>query len=515
MTAPPRALVGGRYRLVSRLGHGGMAVVWRAHDEQLHRDVALKVIFKVSAGEEAIERFRLEGRSAARVQHPNIVAVHDQGEDDDHYFISMELVNGETLERRLGRARMEWQEIMQITAQLCDGVAAAHRQGVVHRDLKPANILLAQDSHGAPLVKILDFGVATQVGGKRDGVHTQIGAIVGTAAYLAPEMLLSPNPRIYAKDPARDTYAVGVMLYEMICGRRPYGSTSLLGLTSEMRDFSPRPPSAWPSPSRPVPPAVDHLVLWTLRPDPKQRLSSLHLLAGELDATLRKSGCLPALQPLVYASTTPLISTTEAALTTPPEGLLTLDRPRARHAGITTALVACIACVGGVLGVLQRPPVEPDAPVVSLVAEIHEPPTSMIELEPTAAGLPPTPQSPQQEAALPNIQGPSPGAPRSTSGRTAPPAPPRVAQEGARALLRGDLPAAEQLLARCVKEVGLPSCHRQLGVLYQRKGDREKAEQHLRRYLILSPEAPDAAEVRSIVEQTHPVRTSTSAEAME
>jgi serine/threonine protein kinase len=156
-------VVGGRYRLRSKLGKGGMGTVWRAFDESLHREVALKVIYKISSEDEVVDRFRQEARAAARIRHINIVEIFDQGEDDEHHFISMELVDGSSLDKHLRQRRFSWQEILQITAQMCDGVSAAHSHGIIHRDLKPANIVLTQDSKGGLLVKVLDFGVAANL----------------------------------------------------------------------------------------------------------------------------------------------------------------------------------------------------------------------------------------------------------------------------------------------------------------------------------------------------------------
>ncbi|MFB9407371.1 serine/threonine-protein kinase [Dactylosporangium matsuzakiense] len=207
-------VLGGRYRLRRKLGEGGMAAVWEAHDEVLDRDVAVKLLTpEHTADAEAFERARNEARSGARFAHPNVVSVYDFGTSRragrGTAYLVMELVEGQALDRVMLDGPLDWQVAGRICAEVGAGLAAAHGHGVVHRDIKPANIVLT--ASGA---KILDFGVAA-----RTGQPDQLpdGTLLGTPAYLAPERLQRG-----AAAPPADVYAVGVLLYQCLTGRLPW-----------------------------------------------------------------------------------------------------------------------------------------------------------------------------------------------------------------------------------------------------------------------------------------------------
>jgi len=201
------------YRLIEKIGEGGMGVVWRAEDTKLRRHVALKVLpDAVAAKPERRARFEREARAVAALNHPNIVTIHSVEEDDGVHFLTMEAVEGKTLTELIPANGMALERFLEIALPLVEAVGAAHQQGVIHRDLKPSNLLM--DSKG--LVKIVDFGIASATS-KSDATLTQVGSIIGTPAYLSPE-----RARGLVADHRSDIYALGIIAYVMFCGKLPY-----------------------------------------------------------------------------------------------------------------------------------------------------------------------------------------------------------------------------------------------------------------------------------------------------
>jgi serine/threonine-protein kinase len=195
--------VDGRYRLIDRIGSGGMADVWRAHDSELGRDVALKLLHENFARDkEFVERFRREASAAAGLQHPNVVSVYDRGTYEDSYYISMELVEGSSL-RDLINQGLSIEEAVEVTRQVLAAAEFAHEQGIVHRDLKPLNVLIDR----AGRVRVTDFGIA-RAGGSE---ITRTGSVMGTAQYLSPEQ--AQGMEVTA---AADIYSIGIILFEML-----------------------------------------------------------------------------------------------------------------------------------------------------------------------------------------------------------------------------------------------------------------------------------------------------------
>src|SRR3989454_406296 len=218
MTAPFQ-LVGqvlGHYRIIEQIGAGGMGIVYRAHDEQLDRDVALKVLFAgMLADESARKRFRKEALALAKLNHPNIETVFEFGNQDDVDFLVTEYIPGITLDAKLAGGSLAETEVVRLGTQLAEGLEAAHQQGVIHRDLKPGNLRITPDGR----LKILDFGLAqlmphaSQIG--LTVTLTQSQQVTGTLPYMAPEQLRSEP-----LDFRSDIYAAGAVLYEMATGRR-------------------------------------------------------------------------------------------------------------------------------------------------------------------------------------------------------------------------------------------------------------------------------------------------------
>ena len=268
MSAP--VVSGGRYRLEEPLGHGGMATVYLARDEELDRPVAVKLLAGSLAGDIALrERFLREARLAARLSHPNVVGVYDAGETDDgRPYIVMEHVDGTTLADLLReRSRLSSPEAVDLAVQACRGLAHAHAAGLVHRDVKPQNLLLRRDG----TLKIADFGIARAT---EATALTQAGTVLGTAAYLSPEQAAGE-----AVTTSADVYALGAVLYELLTGRPPYRPASLAEL-GELQTAGSVAPVSELAPE--VPPHVEDAVMRSLARNPAYRPASAEALAREL-----------------------------------------------------------------------------------------------------------------------------------------------------------------------------------------------------------------------------------------
>jgi serine/threonine-protein kinase len=283
MKLEPGIVIDGRYRLEHRLGSGGMADVWRARDTELGRDVALKLLHENFARDtEFVERFRREASSAAGLQHQNVVSVYDRGSYEDSYYISMELVEGSSL-RDLIDQKLEIDEAVEVTRQMLAAAEFAHEHGIVHRDLKPMNVLIDRDGR----VRVTDFGIA-RAGGSE---ITRTGSVMGTAQYLSPEQ--AQGMEVTA---AADIYSIGVILFEMLCGRVPFEGDSAVAIAmKQVGEEPPRPGSINPS----VSPALDAVVLKALAKDPAERYGSAAEMAAALDAAVAHPEQPPALGPPV------------------------------------------------------------------------------------------------------------------------------------------------------------------------------------------------------------------------
>jgi len=264
-------LTAGRYRVERELGHGGMATVYLARDEELHRPVALKVLAEHLAGDETFRaRFVREARLAGRLSHPNVVQVYDAGETDGQPFIVMEYVAGKTL-AECGRLAPD--RVAELGAQACAGLQHAHDAGLVHRDVKPGNLLLRDDG----VLKIVDFGIARAAEATR---HTQVGTLLGTAAYLAPEQIAGEDATR-----ASDVYSVGAVLYELLTGRLPFTFDSLAELAAKQADGVITPVGDLvPS----VRPELEAAVMHALAREPQFRPESAAELGQELTGTIEK-----------------------------------------------------------------------------------------------------------------------------------------------------------------------------------------------------------------------------------
>jgi eukaryotic-like serine/threonine-protein kinase len=249
-------IIGERYRVEQIVARGGMATVYLAVDLRLERKVALKIIHPHLANDISFrDKFIREARIAAKLSHPNLVNVFDQGEDGDMAFMAMEFVSGITLRDALKDfGALDWKRALDLFEPMLSGLAAAHRAGILHRDLKPENVLLADDGR----IKLGDFGLARDIDN-----NTATGSLVGTVAYLSPELVMRGTA-----DARSDVYAAGIMLFEMLAGRQPFeGEQAVQIAYQHANDNVPAPSKYNPN----VPPLLDELVLWATARDAAHR----------------------------------------------------------------------------------------------------------------------------------------------------------------------------------------------------------------------------------------------------
>ena len=273
----------GRYETAERLGSGGMSNVYQATDLILERTVAVKILAEhLSDDERFVARFRREALAVAKLIHPNIVQVYDTGKDDGRHYIVMEYVSGRSGAQILQRHGPVGPEIAaEIGIQACAGLDYAHRRGIIHRDVKPGNLMVIGGpvGGGEMTVKLTDFGIARAIEQTR---ITQVGSVVGTAAYLAPEQVRGEEAT-----PATDVYALGVVLYQFLTGRLPYEGSSLAELAVRQQNEKPLPPSTYNSE---VPETLGGAVLRALEGDPNRRYASAEELAERAAAGARRRG---------------------------------------------------------------------------------------------------------------------------------------------------------------------------------------------------------------------------------
>jgi eukaryotic-like serine/threonine-protein kinase len=268
-------LLSDRYELQDRLGSGGMSTVYRAVDRILERTVAVKILAEhLSDDERFVARFRREALAVAKLIHPNIVQVYDTGVDRGRHYIVMEFIEGKSGAQLLQRhGTLGPATTVEIGAQACAGLDFAHRRGIIHRDVKPGNLLVVggPDGGGEMAVKLADFGIARAAEQTR---ITQVGSVVGTAAYLAPE-----QARGEEATPSSDVYSLGVVLYQFLTGRLPYEGSSLAELAVRQQNERPLAPRTY---NDEVPETLSGAVLRALESDPARRYASADELAQAL-----------------------------------------------------------------------------------------------------------------------------------------------------------------------------------------------------------------------------------------
>ncbi len=277
-------VISNRYALEGRLGSGGMSSVYKATDRVLERTVAVKVLAEhLSDDDKFVARFRREALAVAKLIHPNIVQVFDTGVDAGRHYIVMEYVQGRSGAQLLQANReITSADAVEIGVQACAGLEYAHRQGIIHRDVKPGNLMIiggpagdGDSGRGEMTVKLTDFGIARATEQTR---LTQVGSVVGTAAYLAPE-----QARGEEAGPASDVYALGVVIYQLLTGRLPYEGGSLAELAIRRENERPLPPSSY---NDAVPETLSAAVVKALESDPAARFGTARSLADGLRAGL-------------------------------------------------------------------------------------------------------------------------------------------------------------------------------------------------------------------------------------
>ena len=264
-------LLGGRYRLIRRLGKGGMGEVFLAQHATIEKHVAIKILLAERAKQENQKaRFLNEAKATAKIRHPNVIDISDFGETDDgRAFFVMEHLAGEDLKKYCRRNHIiAWKDIELILLQICSGLGAAHKLGIVHRDLKPDNVFLINHQGIDNFVKVLDFGLAKMLHDDSSKKLTKTGIIVGTPAFLSPEQIKGD-----AVDHRADIYALGLILYRMLCGQLPYKAKTVVEMLRKQLMEKPLPPSAM-APDAPISPAADQVALKALEKDPDKRFSS-------------------------------------------------------------------------------------------------------------------------------------------------------------------------------------------------------------------------------------------------
>ncbi|RPH31544.1 protein kinase, partial [bacterium] len=258
------------YRILEKLGEGGMGVVYKAQDLKLDRPVALKFLPALFTRDiEAMERFVLEAQTASTLQHNNICTIHEIDQADDLHFIAMDFYEGETLARKIARGALKTEEILDIGVQMGQGLAKAHSLGIVHRDLKPANVLITADG----VVKILDFGLA-KLSGRAS--LTRSGSTVGTVAYMSPEQIQGGEASHLS-----DLWSLGVVLYEMAAGAGPFRGEHEAAIMYEILNADPSPLRAV---RNDIPEPLEEIIARLLQKDPSRRIASAAALAAELRA---------------------------------------------------------------------------------------------------------------------------------------------------------------------------------------------------------------------------------------
>jgi eukaryotic-like serine/threonine-protein kinase len=266
-------LFDGRYRIVRKLGAGGMADVYLAEDQELGRRVAIKILNGRHANDDQfIERFRREAKNAAALNHPNIVSIYDRGEAEETYYIAMEYLDGRTLKELIvGHGPAPINVAIEYARQTLSALRFAHRHGIVHRDIKPHNVLVDREGR----VKVTDFGIA------RAGTSqmTEAGSIVGTAQYLSPE-----QARGGEVDQRSDLYSLGIVLYELVTGQTPFEGDTPVEIAMKHLSTAPRPPSAL---RKDVPRDLDMVVMRALAKDPEDRYQSAEEMEADLERVLR------------------------------------------------------------------------------------------------------------------------------------------------------------------------------------------------------------------------------------
>ncbi|MEE8391723.1 MAG: Stk1 family PASTA domain-containing Ser/Thr kinase, partial [Anaerolineae bacterium] len=355
-------LLNNRYQLLELVGSGGMAAVYRGMDTLLQRQVAVKVLREGFAGDPAfLARFQREARSAANLDHPNVVTVYDVGQDGDQHYIVMEYVGGQDLKTLIRRkTRLHVDEALDIAIQICAGVGHAHKAGIIHCDIKPHNVLITQDGRA----KVTDFGIARAL--SESGI-TESDTVWGSPLYFSPEQAAGEPP-----SPASDVYSIGVIMYEMLTGMPPFqaekpAALALMHMREEPQPLTVRNPQ--------VPSQLEWIVRKVLAKEPAARYRTAEQMGHILEQYRQQSEQLTGWQPAVPSPPPSPPAPSDHAVEAEP-----LPAPRAASDGLTWALgvIAFVAVVGLiplwwlVFRAYDRPSLPPTPTPVLLVTSTPE-----------------------------------------------------------------------------------------------------------------------------------------------
>jgi serine/threonine protein kinase len=297
----------GTYKIIEKIGEGGMGSVYHGIDIMLEREVAIKALRPELARQpELVERFRAEAKTLAKLNHPNIATVYNFLCQDDSFFMVMEFVRGETLDNTIRKSgAMPVEQAVPLFCQALEGIEHAHRLGIIHRDIKPANMMLTDTGS----IKVMDFGIARVLGTAR---MTRQGYIVGTIGYMSPEQVLGQEG-----DARSDIYSLGILLYEMLTGRVPFSSQSEFELMKMQIEEAPTPPRTF---APHIPEAIEHAIMRALAKKPEMRFQTASEFRCALLSSLESATAVRETPTLVVSSaSTPKPSVKETRLARPAE----------------------------------------------------------------------------------------------------------------------------------------------------------------------------------------------------
>jgi eukaryotic-like serine/threonine-protein kinase len=343
MTTEPR-LLGGRYEIGEVVGYGGMAEVHRGRDLRLGRDVAVKLLrADLSRDESFLIRFQREAQNSASLNHPNIVAVFDTGEDAGIPYMVMEFVNGRTLKEVLiAEGRFDAATACEVVADMCSALDFSHKHHIIHRDVKPGNVMLSDTNQ----VKVMDFGIARALASGQ-ATMTQTSAVIGTAQYLSPE-----QARGETVDARSDVYAVGCVLYELLVGHPPFTGDNPVSVAYQHVREEARPPSEL-NPN--VPASVDAVIMKALAKNPENRYHSAGEMREDLIRAARGQAVMAPAVMSVGDRTQMLAGPDSTAPITPIATSSSKRRPWLIALGVILALVAVTAASWGIMKMLEQP----------------------------------------------------------------------------------------------------------------------------------------------------------------
>jgi serine/threonine protein kinase len=415
------------YEIVEQIGEGGMGAVYMARHPFIDRKVAIKVLRASLANDPAVvHRFFNEAKAANAIRHPNIIDILDVGllPDGRTPYLMMEMLEGENVSQRLKRGVMTADEAITVAMATTSAVTAAHAQGIIHRDLKPENLFLARDPHtGKELVKVLDFGIAKlRSTGSADGVRTQTGALMGTPPYMSPEQCRGISDEV---DHRTDVYALGIILYEMLCGAPPFVGEGFGDVLVQHLTIPPQPPRAR-NPA--VPAALERVILRALAKSTTERYQSMADLQAALEGRevpAAESAFVPTpSEKLAIAATTVLPFQRQTTTLSANAGEVESEQsvPTTHRRGLVLGGAAAVIAAVAALFALRSPgpvPLHPAA-AVDRPPVVQPPPATPDAGAATAAAI----TSPDPKLATPSKKGP-----RHQAGKPKPTTPPATPGE--------------------------------------------------------------------------------------